>query len=154
MTFDGLPLHPLIVHVLVAFVPLSALGTIAMAVRTSWRRSFEVPVLLLAVLCLLAVPVVRSSGDELAEAVHHQSSALEAHMSRADTVLPAMIVYVMLLAAAFVIGRRTARGDTTVALTRASTIAVVLAAISGLVATALVIWTGHAGATATWSGTL
>jgi hypothetical protein len=154
MTFDGLPVHPLVVHIIVAFVPLTALGTLAMAARVSWRRTFAIPVLGLAALCLLAVPVARSSGDELAEAVHHQSSALDAHMSRADTILPAMIVYVALLAAAFLIDRRTARGDATVALTRISTVVVVLAALSGLVATGLVIWTGHAGAMATWSGTL
>ena len=154
MTFDGLPLHPLIVHVIVAFVPLTALGALVMAARASWRRPVAIPVLGLAVLCLVAVPVARSSGDELAEAVHHQSSALDAHMSRADTVLPAMIVYVALLAAVFLIDLRAARGDTTVALARAGRIAAVLAALAGLVATALVIWTGHAGATATWSGVL
>ncbi len=74
-------------------------------------------------------------------------------MSRADTVLPAMIVYVVVLAAAVLLERRGRDGETAV-VTRTATLTVVLAAIAGLVAAALVVWTGHAGATATWSGTL
>jgi hypothetical protein len=156
MSFDGLPLHPLVVHVIVVLVPLAALGTVAMAVRPTWRRAYSLPVLALAVLSLAAVPVATESGEQLADAVHHQSSALDAHMSRADTVLPAMVVYVVLLLAAVVLDRRgESRSDGPVALaTRTATITLLLAAAVGVVATALVVWTGHAGATATWSGTL
>lgn len=154
MTFDGLPLHPLVVHAIVAFVPLAALGAAAMALRPAWRRAYGVPVLGLAALALAAVPVARQSGDELAEAVHHQSSALDAHMSRADTVLPAVIVFVVLLAAAVLLDRRTGTAGQVAIRTRTATVVVVLAAVAGVVAAALVVWTGHAGATATWSGTL
>jgi len=163
MSFDDLPLHPLVVHVIVAFVPLAAVGTVAMALRPAWRRPYELPVLGLAILSLAAVLLARESGEQLAEAVHHQSSALDAHMSRADTVLPAMVVYVVLLLAAAVLDRRVRDGSNSggstsegsvVLATRTATITLLLAAVAGTVATALVIWTGHAGATATWSGTL
>jgi hypothetical protein len=158
MSLDDLPLHPLVVHLIVAFVPLAALGTVAMALRPAWRRPYELPVLGLAILSLAAVPLARESGEQLAEAVHHQSSALEAHMSRADAVLPAMAVYVVLLLAAVVLDRRVRDGSNSggsVALaTRTATITLLLAAVAGIVATALVVWTGHAGAMATWSGTL
>lgn len=153
MTIDGLPLHPLVVHVVVAFVPLAALGTVAMAARASWRDAYGIPVLALAVLSLAAVFLARESGEELAVAVHHESPALDAHMSRAETVLPAMLVYVVLLAATVVLDRRPPQRGPTAVIVRAGTISLVLAAIAGLVATALVIWTGHAGASATWSGT-
>lgn len=163
MSIDGLPLHPLLVHVIVVLVPLAAVGTIAMATRPAWRRPYGLLVLALAVVSLAAVPLARESGEQLADAVHHESSALDAHMSRADTVLPAVAVYVALLLAAVILQRRGERDDAgsggsgdsiTVVESRIGVATLFLAAVAGLIATALVIWTGHAGATATWSGTL
>jgi hypothetical protein len=118
------------------------------------RGSYGIPVLTLAVFSLAASFLARESGDELAEAVDHQSPALDAHVSRADTVLPAMLVYVVLLAATVMLDRRTIQKGQTAVIVRAGTVSLVRAAIAGLVATVVVIGTGHAGATATWSGTL
>ena len=39
-TINGMPLHPLVVHGVVVLLPLAALGTIAIAVRPVWRRTY------------------------------------------------------------------------------------------------------------------
>lgn len=38
-TVLGVPLHPLVAHVVVMFVPLAALGTIAVAAVPRWRST-------------------------------------------------------------------------------------------------------------------
>lgn len=38
--FDGLPVHPLVVHAVVVLLPAAVLGTIAVAVRPAWRRRY------------------------------------------------------------------------------------------------------------------
>lgn len=39
---NGLPVHPLVVHAVVALLPLACLGTLAIAVRPVWRRQHGV----------------------------------------------------------------------------------------------------------------
>ncbi|MCW2828706.1 MAG: hypothetical protein JWQ67_2322, partial [Marmoricola sp.] len=39
-TFNGIPLHPLVVHAVVVLLPLAILGTIAIAVRPGWRGKY------------------------------------------------------------------------------------------------------------------
>lgn len=155
MTVGGLPLHPLIVHAVVVLIPLAALGTLFVAARPVWRHTYGIPVLALAVAGLLAVPIARASGTDLATTRRLQSEALDLHMARADTVLPATIVFVALLAAAVVLDRRAERAEVvnagaTTTMTRIVPVVAVLAAIAGIVATVTVVLTGDAGATAVW----
>ncbi|MCX6467463.1 MAG: hypothetical protein NTW05_28360, partial [Pseudonocardiales bacterium] len=62
---DGLPLHPLVVHAVVVLLPLAALGTVACALRPSWRAQLAVPTLLVALAGTAAVPVAALAGDQL-----------------------------------------------------------------------------------------
>ncbi len=159
MTVAGLPVHPLVVHAVVMLIPLAALGAVLVAVRPAWRQIYGGPTLVLAVAGLACVPIATASGTVLA-ADHggHESAALELHMARADAVLPATIVFTVLLAAAVLLGRRADRalepeggGSTLVATSTRVVLALcVLAALAGLVATGFVALTGHAGATAVW----
>ena len=162
MTVAGLPVHPLVVHAVVMLIPLAAVGAVLVAIRPAWRRIYGIPTLVLAVAGLACVPIATASGTALA-ADHggHESAALELHMARADAVLPATIVFAVLLAAAVLLGRRADRaaepessGSTLVesraTSTRVALALCVLAAVAGLVATGLVALTGHAGATAVW----
>ena len=164
MRVAGLPLHPIVVHAVVVLIPLAALGALLVA---AWRRAYGVPTLVLAVAGLLSVPLATTSGNALAaEHGGHGSDALTLHMDRADRVLPTMLVFVVLLAAALWLGRRTDQsadpdaatgapsGGTAVATRTTSTrlvpVLAVLAAVAGLVATWFVVLTGHAGATSVW----
>jgi hypothetical protein len=159
MTVAGLPVHPLVVHAVVMLIPLAALGAVLVAVRPAWRQIYGVPTLVLAVAGLVCVPIATTSGTALAtDHGGHESAALELHMARADAVLPATIVFVVLLAAAVLLGRRADRaaspesaGSTLVATSTRVVLALcVLAALAGLVAAGFVALTGHAGATAVW----
>ncbi len=158
-TLDGIPLHPLVIHAVVVLLPLAALGTVAIAVRPAWRRAFGVPVLLIALAGVAAVPVATQTGEQLQNALPGPNPAIAFHQSLGEMLLPYAAVFLVLLAVTVVIGIRADRaatpdgGGTTVATrSRVVTVAGVLAALAGLVVTGLVIWIGHAGATAVWQG--
>jgi len=63
--FNGLPVHALVVHAVVVLLPLACLGTIAIAVRPSWRRTYGVLVVGCAAAATVLIPVATSSGEEL-----------------------------------------------------------------------------------------
>lgn len=159
MTVGGLPLHPLIIHAVVVLLPLAALGSVLIAARPSWRRPYGPPVLALAVVGAVSVPIATASGTDLAARLGNDSPLLTTHMDRAALVLPTAIVFVVLLAAAVVLERWPARapgpdGGATATATRIDSRIVlattVLAAIAGIVLAVLVIRTGDAGATMVW----
>src|SRR5262249_4953858 len=64
-TINGLPLPPLLVHAVVVLLPLAAVGSIVIAVYPRWRRRFWLPVLVLAVLGIGAVPITQQAGEAL-----------------------------------------------------------------------------------------
>jgi hypothetical protein len=61
----GLPLHPLVVHGAVVFLPLLALGAIVYAVVPRWRPRIGWAVLLLAIAAPIAAFVAMQSGERL-----------------------------------------------------------------------------------------
>jgi hypothetical protein len=68
-TFNGLPLHPLVVHGVVVLLPLAILGTIAIAVRPRWRTRYGFLVVATALVATILVPISTSSGEALEERV-------------------------------------------------------------------------------------
>lgn len=66
---NGLPLHPLVVHAVVVLLPLAAFGTIALAVRPGWRRSYGLLVVAAAAAATVLLPVATSSGEALEKRV-------------------------------------------------------------------------------------
>jgi hypothetical protein len=153
---DGIPLHPLVVHAVVVLLPLAAVGAIAVAVRPAWRRQLGVPVLLLAIAGVAAVPVAVWSGGYLQAALGGGGPLVEVHAARATTLLPAALVFVVLLAVTVLTGRYADRDEPTrggsATVGRVALGSGILAALAGLVVTGLVIWIGHAGSVAVWSG--
>src|SRR5690348_13138905 len=163
LTVGGIPAHPLVVHAVVVILPLAALGTLAIAARPAWRRQLGVWVLLLGIVGVGAVPLAKQTGEQL-EHVIGANPLIKIHEQRADTLLFPALIFLVLLAAAVLVGRRAdvASGDSPGAahvatadratLQRTTTILGTLAALAGLVVIALVVWIGHAGSTAVWSG--
>ena len=158
LTVDGVPLHPLVIHAVVVLLPLAAVGTLAMAVRPAWRRSLGVPTLLVALVGVAAVPVATLSGNQLQIALNGGSPLVAEHATRASTLLPVAAAFGVLLVAAVVVDRRTAARTTVGAgahrpVTRvgpAPAILTALAAVAGIATAGLVVWIGHAGASAVW----
>lgn len=64
-TILGLPLHPLVIHVVVVFVPLAALATIGYAVLPRRRAQLRWPTLGLALVAGVAAAVADRSGEAL-----------------------------------------------------------------------------------------
>jgi uncharacterized membrane protein len=65
MEFNGLPLHPLVVHVVVVFAPLAGIGGILYALVPKWRWWLRWPLVACAVIAAVAGIVAVQSGQEL-----------------------------------------------------------------------------------------
>jgi uncharacterized membrane protein len=73
MTFNGLPVHPLIVHVVVVFAPLAGVGGILYAVVPRWRWWLRWPLVASAVIAAVAGIIAVQSGHDLESERHLQS---------------------------------------------------------------------------------
>lgn len=106
-TFNGLPLHVLVVHAAVIVTPVAALAALAL-VRPSWRTRFRWPVAIALLVAWLLVWLARASGEALQVAIGDQLSAnkavvdaLDAHIVAADKlnyVLLTLVVVAVLFA--------------------------------------------------------
>jgi hypothetical protein len=106
-TFNGLPLHVLVVHAAVIVTPVAALAALAL-VRPSWRTRFRWPVALAVGAAWLLVWLARASGTALQTSIHDQLaankaavSALDLHIgfaNRLNSVLFTLLVVVVLFA--------------------------------------------------------
>lgn len=158
---DGIPLHPLVVHAVVVLLPLAALGAVVVAVRRSWRRSLGIPVLLLALAGVGAVPVATTTGLELWTALGGQNPLIDIHAQRAAWLLPVALTFLVLLGGAVLTELAAVRAEVGAHAApaasptryRVATGLSVLAALTGLAVTAMVVWIGHAGSMAVWQGT-
>ena len=149
--FNGLPLHPLAVHAVVALVPLSAvLGVLFAVPRTrSWARW---PLPAVAVVAALATFVARESGEAL-RAVGGQGAVgiggpvadlIEEHQQAATVLFILVIAYAVVAVAALVVTRTSVTG----------TPAHGLAAVLVVVALVMSFWSyrvGDLGARAVWN---
>ena len=72
---NGIPVHPLVVHAVVVLLPLTVVGTIAIAVVPRWRLTYGPLVVIAALVSTILIPVATSSGEELEKRVgdvdHH-----------------------------------------------------------------------------------
>ena len=75
-TIAGLPLHPLIIHVVVVIGPLTALLAIAYAVRPIWRRPLRWPLVAGAVVTAISALVATESGEALLVRVATKGTAI------------------------------------------------------------------------------
>lgn len=149
-SFDGLPLHPLIVHATVVLVPLSAL-MVALYVLWPRFRAWSGPLPAAASLVGLAlVPLSTSTGETLEERVE-RTDLVERHADIAEQLLPWAIGLAVLAVAAWLVQRRVDRGSTVV---RPVVLGIaVLAVVAAAGTTVQVARIGHAGAKAAWADT-
>ncbi len=69
MNFFGLPMHPLIVHATVVFVPLAALLVIAAALNGRFRTWAGALPMITAVIAAILTPLSSATGEDLEHAV-------------------------------------------------------------------------------------
>ncbi len=162
-TFNGLPLHPLVVHAIVVLLPIAALGTIAIALWPRLRRRYGWLVVAAGAASTLLIPVATQSGEYL----EHQVGDPGTHAQLGDQLIWFAIPLLIMSAALVVLDRRQS-GAAEVATTapekpgavstsaRQSTIVMVVAglAVVAAVATSVQIYrVGDSGARAAWGDT-
>jgi hypothetical protein len=96
MTFNGLPLHPLIVHVVVVFAPLASLGGILYAALPSWRWWLRWPFVASAVIAAGAGVLAVQSGYSL-EHVRglQQLASVRTHQHRGSMLRWLMLAFLV-----------------------------------------------------------
>jgi hypothetical protein len=167
-TIGGLPVHPLVVHVVVVLLPLAAVGAIALAVCSAWRRRYGWPVLGLTVVGVGAVPVAQETGGQLAgalAAVGASNPQLAQHAVVGPRLLPFAVAFGIAVLVMLGAGRladrerkaegmRSAGGSAAVSKTwrRVSVATSALTLATAVTSIALVVLIGHSGASVVWQG--
>lgn len=140
MTFFGLPLHPLVVHATVVFVPLAAIALIAAAISPRLRERMGVVPMALAVIAAVLTPISTITGENLEEAI---GDPLFEHAEYGEMLLWFTLPMAVLAIGAWLLGRR-GSGP--------ARLLTVLAALVGIGAVAMVGVIGHTGASSAWCG--
>ncbi|MFE4541738.1 hypothetical protein [Arthrobacter sp. NPDC056727] len=155
---NGLPMHVLLVHCTVVFVPLAALCTLLSLLWPAARRRLGIVTPLIALLALILVPVTAAAGQWLLDRVDTTPRIL-AHMQIAGTLLPWVVgVFLVALAqwlwfrygAAQAGGTRRRMGIAGSRITAIVAVVVALVVCGGAVATVALI--GESGSRAVWEG--
>lgn len=143
---DGLPLHPLVVHLVLVLVPLSALGAVLVAARPRWARTYGPIVAVLAVAAAVAALVAQQAGDALAAQFLYTSSLeeIEQHGRWGLFVVNLSIAFAVTSVVSVVLAFTAAAG------TRWQVVAGWLAAALGVAATVFAFLAGETGAASVW----
>ena len=137
-TITGLPVHPLVIHAVVVWIPVMAILTILVAVRKNLREKYSWWVAGANFLLFLITLVAKESGEALQEA---KGGQLAIEHGQLGSVLP-WFVLVMTAASAAVAG--TSRNRTL------GPVAVVISILTSIAAVWWTVRTGDAGARAVW----
>ncbi len=150
---NGLPVHALVIHAAVVFVPLLALVAIAYAVVPRWRPKVAWAAVLLAIAAPLTSWVATESGEELRGRLVAQGlkgeplAAIDDHMGFGElTWYYSLALGVVSLVMVFLTSRRTGRPLPRVAGVALTVVMVALAVISSY----YVFRAGDSGAQAVW----
>lgn len=142
-TIDGLPTHPLVVHLPVVLGPLVGLLAVLLLVP-GLRTRLLVPAAVLGVVFAVSTALAVESGETLADTLGYDDS-IEAHEDAAELLRTLAFLLAGALAALAIIGTRLPR--------TLSGVAFVLVALLGAATVAQTIKTGHAGAEHVWGRT-
>ncbi|GIF10964.1 DUF2231 domain-containing protein [Actinoplanes teichomyceticus] len=148
---NGLPVHILVLHAAVVFVPLLGLGAVVYALVAPWRPRLGWAVALLAVVAPASTFVAKQSGSELYHRLLSHGlqgkgkQILDSHMDYGTTTLWFSLA---LGVVSLVLVALTSRGKSlpTIAQVAFAVVTVALAAGSGY----YIFKTGDSGATAVW----
>ncbi len=143
MEFNGLPLHPLVVHAAVVLAPVGALVALAYVVRPAWRQRLRwwMPGLAIAAVGALAVAYLSGSSFLHSRPDLATLESVQTHRTRAHQLVWVTVGFFVTAAAATRWGDRS---DRVGLLSRA------LLAVFAVGLLVVVFLTGDAGARAVW----
>ena len=153
MEINGVPLHPLVVHAAVVFVPLAALSALAFVVP-KWRWAARWPAVVLAVLGAVTVQLAVMSGRDLEKDRHLESPLIHTHEEWGERLQIAMWIFAAVMVVAFIAAPYVTRiagakdGPARGAVLEKPLL--VLVAVAAIAVLVLVVLTGDAGARAVW----
>ena len=150
---NGLPVHALVLHAAVIFVPLLALGAVVYAFVAPWRPKLGWAVALLAVAAPASAFVAKTSGTELYNRLISEERVspagrqiLDSHMDYGTLTMWLSIALGVVSLILVVLTVRNPRALPKLADLAFAVVVLVLAAFNGY----YVFKTGDSGATAVW----
>ncbi|GAB2641161.1 DUF2231 domain-containing protein [Nocardia goodfellowii] len=146
-TIDGLPAHVLLVHVIVVFVPLTALSLVLCAVWPAARRRLIWPAVALAAITAALTPVTIIAGANFATRFG-PSEALQKHTDLGGTMNYFAVPLLLAAAALLVVFLREQRGKPLAHLL--IWVIAVLTIGASVAATVQVYRVGESGSRAVW----
>lgn len=146
------PAHPLVVHLAVVLLPLMALGAIVIVLSSRARNRYGSLVAVGSVVAAAATIGARLSGEALAGATT-ATGTLGAHMFW-GLIAPWPATALALVVSGFLLAARRGKQATTDQGSRRplQTVLGVVTVVVALASLAVVVITGHLGATAVWVG--
>ncbi|GAA5024736.1 DUF2231 domain-containing protein [Actinopolymorpha pittospori] len=156
---SGLPVHVLVIHVVVVFVPLTVLVALGYALVPRWRWLLRWPLVVGSVASWLAAVVAQRSGYHLITRLGGGTPAAQAHEGQGQLLGWVLLgFFVVSVAAAFAVqgpGAPSWRGEvgrrSAVSVARPIQIVVVVLLIVAAVAAGVQVFrTGDSGARAVW----
>ena len=154
MEFNGVPLHPLVVHAVVVLGPLAALTGLAYAAVPRWRWLLRWPLVALALGTAVGAFLAAQSGESLLEARPQLEQVLGEHEEHGELLEKGAFAYLVLSAfAAWALGGVSALASGRGARESRGTLGKVAAALLAVGAVALLVLlflAGDSGAQAVW----
>lgn len=144
MEINGLPAHPLLVHVVVVLLPLAAVGGIVVSLWPAAQRKLTFLVPLAALVGTVFVPLTTRAGNALIDRLGQTTPAIKKHEHYGDRV----IWYAVVLTVATAVQWWLWRGRGPSAVVRWVVAAVVVVSAVGVLT--IVYLTGDSGARAVW----
>lgn len=142
MEFNGVPLHPLVIHVAVVFVPLAVLAALGHALVPRWRTRLRWPLLVAGLIAAASTQLAAMTGDQLKHDRHLGGPLVEQHEMWAGRLqFGAWVLAALAVLAVIPALRRPGV---------AQTVLMVLLPVVAVVDAYLVYQTGDAGARAVW----
>jgi hypothetical protein len=151
----GLPAHPLLVHIPIVLIPLTAVGALAIVAVPAWRARFGWILVGLSGVALVGVQLALMSGEGLESHVE-ETKILERHTEMADSMRPlALALFVVILGLVWLDTRRRAgangtTGSGVLASPRTLQVVSALVVVLSLASTVRLAQIGHNGAKASW----
>lgn len=163
-TFFGVPTHPLIVHAPIILIPLSAIASVVVLFRSSWRERTTVPFAIFALVMVALLYFARETGQAV-RASGNVLGDVERHTELADQTFVLSIVWFVLAAVAAAVawfGRENPPESSSAELLSTAAVSIdtdrivlvlnVLATVALVVTTVWLVMTGHTGTESRWVG--
>jgi hypothetical protein len=154
---NGLPLHPLVVHAVIVFVPLAALVAILHALLPRWRWLLRTPTLVLAVAAVVLARVAVMTGSSLKHEKNFGGALgdrIDRHMHWGQRLEYSVWVFAAVAILSWWVLPHTTRlvggRDRQSPAPGLVTVATVLLPVAAVVVLVLAVITGEAGAQAVW----